>query len=266
MDPLWLLLLPSSLVGAQVALHVWFRLHMGSRAPGIWAVTRVQLHETLAWGRVGLWHGTWDWKHEQAPDVLAIHGYTQNPSNWRGLQQRLASDGRRVRGVFLGFAWPWRRVEGYAAPLERALEELAAEARQVDVVVHSMGGLVLRELLHRRPDLRPVVGRVVTMGTPHGGTAAARWGLVHPLGQLRHGSGWLARLPALSELLPAERVATIGSTMDLIVYPASTTRQPGAEHREFDHVGHAGLLTDDRVLQTAVELLRGPGTTEPKGL
>ena len=44
---------------------------------------------------------------------------------------------------------------------------------RVHFVAHSLGGIVLRHLFASVPALRP--GRVVTLGTPHTGSAAAAW-------------------------------------------------------------------------------------------
>ena len=247
-----------ALLFAQIVLHSWYRLYMGGEAMPWFDVVRVQIHETFAWLKVWVWHFTWWSPFQPAGDrpVLAIHGYTQNPTNWSGLRRLLRAEGRRCDTVFLGFPWPWRTVEGYGRPLERTLEVLIQQGIRVDVVVHSMGGLVLRELLARREDLRGVLGRVVTLGTPHGGTGSARLPLIRPAAQLAFGSPWLAALPTLTELLSPEQVTTVGSTMDLVVYPEATTRQPGATHHVVSHVGHAGLLVDTGVLRLAVAALR----------
>lgn len=247
-----------TLVLAQVVLHTWYRLYMGGEAMPLLAVVRVQIHETFAWFKVWFWHFTWWSPFAPTGDrpVLAIHGYTQNPTNWSGLRRLLRAEGRRCDTVFLGFPWPWRSVEGYGGPLERTLDALKARGQRVDVVVHSMGGLVLRELLARREDLREVLGHVVTLGTPHHGTASARLPLLRPAPQLAYESPWIQALPTLTAMLSPAAVTTIGSSMDLVVYPEATTRQPGATHHVVSHVGHAGLLVDSTVLQLAVAALR----------
>ncbi len=189
--------------------------------------------------------------------VLLVHGYTQNSTNLWGIQRALAAVGHPSERVFLGISWPWRRVEDYAGGVEAALEE---QRQPVGVIAHSLGGVVLREVLARRPDLRERVYAVVTLGSPHRGTA------VHPrllnllpfAGQLALDAPWLQHLPALPELLPGKRVTTVGSVADMIVYPEWTTHQPGAHHVRFEEVGHGGLLTDRSVIAAAVA-----GVAEP---
>lgn len=97
-----------------------------------------------------------------------------------------------IHGLYLGrFAmWPLaRRIEShgfesklfaypsFTATLARNADRLARylaalESTTVHFVAHSLGGLLVRTLLHRHPDQRP--GRVVTLGTPHRGSHVAR--------------------------------------------------------------------------------------------
>lgn len=184
--------------------------------------------------------------------VLFVHGYTQNSTNFWSLQHAFAK--RPTRSIFLGIAWPWRRIVGYGRQLEAALERTKG---QVDIVAHSMGGLVLRDVLTRRPDLRPKVHGVVTLGTPHHGTAIARWFTwMHPTRELSYRSDWVERLPTLRQLLTGDRpMLTIGGTADMIVYPVESTAQEGVSHLVLRGVGHAGLLTNDEAIFATVDCL-----------
>lgn len=183
--------------------------------------------------------------------VLLVHGYTQNSSNMWGIQQALFAVGRPSERVFLGVAWPWRRVEDYAIALEAVL---ARQSEPVWVVAHSMGGIVLRELLTRNADLREKLAGVVTVGTPHRGTAVHPRvaHIIRPADQLAFDAPWLRLLPSLPELLPGRPITTLGSTADMIVYPELSTRQAGAPHVAFDDIGHGGLLVDRRSIEAVV--------------
>lgn len=61
-------------------------------------------------------------------------------------------------------------VRTNAARLQHFLTTLDADV--VHFVGHSLGGLVIRRLFHDYPAQRP--GRIVTLGTPHGGSQVAR--------------------------------------------------------------------------------------------
>jgi pimeloyl-ACP methyl ester carboxylesterase len=70
-----------------------------------------------------------------------------------------------------------------AERLFRFTESITAD--RLDFVAHSLGGLIVRHLFARHADLRP--GRIVTLGTPHRGSAAARWLSTAPFGALALG-------------------------------------------------------------------------------
>ena len=56
-----------------------------------------------------------------------------------------------------------------AARLARFLDTLDADT--VHLVGHSLGGILIRALFHEHPQQKP--GRIVTLGTPHGGSRVA---------------------------------------------------------------------------------------------
>lgn len=101
--------------------------------------------------------------------------------------------GLYVHGLWMHLLECWLTEAGYhtinfsypsmaRSPAENA-DELQTRLAQVDSPVvhflaHSMGGLVVRYLFHNHPHQRP--GRIVTLGTPHQGSYAAK--LMHGMG------------------------------------------------------------------------------------
>ena len=221
------------------------------------------------------------WRLEQGPPrlappasgrtVLCIHGFTQDRTNFSALRRRLWMQGRPSIAVNLGL--PGKHPRKLALVVLNALEQLAdeREAETIDIVCHSMGGLVLRDALARRPELARGIACIVTLGSPHHGTAAARWPVrMWPeAGGLARGSEWIEALPTLAEAAPAARTVTIGGSADYIVYPLSSCHLPGSEHVDVHGLGHAGLLTDHRILDTVLAAFDGealpdfPGVTHP---
>ena len=227
---------------------VQYHAHKGIQRPmpfGTWLRA-----ETLGAGTLGWWYVTGFRKDGlRIPEnavgrpVLCVHGYSQNATNFVGLRRVLEADGRPTVAISLGHRLA--PMEWYALRLARKLEEMAsAHADGFDVVAHSMGGVVLRMVLSARSELRPAVRTVVTLGSPHRGTAAARgipW--VPELVALRRRSALLRELPQLTELVPDGRVVTIAGDTDTIVYPVESSLLPGAESVVLPGIGHAGLLT-----------------------
>ena len=103
--------------------------------------------------------------------IVLVHGYTQNRANFLGLARAL---GRAGLGPLYGFNYPWHRdIEHSAASLARFIDGVLAESKrdEVDVVTHSMGGLVALEYMQTAQP--PRVRRVVTIAGPHGGVGLA---------------------------------------------------------------------------------------------
>jgi len=141
--------------------------------------------------------------------VVLVHGLYMH-GFWMGLLgRRLERRGHRV----VTFSYPSLKEspEANADSLQRWLETLDSE--RVDFVAHSLGGLVLRHLLHRHSEQRP--GRVVTLGTPHQASAAARViesrGLGVALGRSRAG-GLLGGFPAWN---PEAEIGSIAGSVGL---------------------------------------------------
>lgn len=212
------------------------------------------------------WHVTllWTRTHTRpaAPvdhPVLCVHGFTQDASNWRRVRAALHARGREVDAVSMGY--PPRPIPRYVAALERRVDALLATTTgPLDVVCHSMGGVILRLLLRERPDIAARLGRVVTVATPHRGTAAAVGVLLAETRLLRRQSETLDVLPMLPRLAPQALIVSIGSLDDATVYPEPTTRA-GGTHHTLSGLGHAGLISDPEGVDAIVRALHEPWIT-----
>lgn len=99
--------------------------------------------------------------------VIFLHGIWMTGFDMVVLRRRVRACGFSPRQ----FSYPSVRAtpRANAARLQHWLAGI--EADTIHFVAHSLGGLVIRWLLHDFPDQRP--GRVVTLGTPHGGSRVA---------------------------------------------------------------------------------------------
>ncbi len=93
---------------------------------------------------------------------------------WKGLQTKLEEMGYKV---YLA-PWDWRQgsldraAQGFLLPvIEQALKDSPGHQR-VDVIAHSMGGLVTRDLIQRL-NKGNLIERFVMVGTPNGGSVNA---------------------------------------------------------------------------------------------
>lgn len=188
--------------------------------------------------------------------VLCIHGFHLSSTSLWGHRRTLEARGRPTRAVSLGP--PYRHQEVYGRRLQRTLRALREErpGEPIDVVAHSMGGLILRLVLAWEPELAASVRRVVTLGTPHHGTALLRWFRSGPVYRMMsRESEFLRELPELATTAPQAEVLTVATAHDLVVYPVETAHLPGARQVTLEGVGHVGLLTEREVREMVADWL-----------
>jgi triacylglycerol lipase len=192
--------------------------------------------------------------------IVMVHGIADNHSTFTVLRRALRRRGF-VRVVSVDYGWLATDLRTLAARLGGEVERVCNQAGydRVNVVAHSMGGLVARYYVQRLGGDSKVL-RLVTMGTPHAGT---RWaaGLPHPvLRQLRPGSRFLAELAAPSRGCRT-RFVVVWSDFDQVVIPRENARlgHPDLEVHEIavHGVGHMSLPVDGRVVHDVCTALVG---------
>src|SRR5580692_1813100 len=104
-----------------------------------------------------------------AAAVVYVHGLWMSGVESIWLRRRLARE--------RGYRWQVFRYASVRAPLAEIVAALrdtiaAIDAPRVHLLGHSLGGLLIQRCLERYPMRQP--GRVVFLGTPAGGSRAAR--------------------------------------------------------------------------------------------
>jgi hypothetical protein len=129
------------------------------------------------------------------PPVVLLHGFIDNRSVFVLLRRSLAQHGRQ-RVESLNYSPLTCDIRTAAELLGRHVEEICERtgSARVDIVGHSLGGLIARYYVQRLGgDLR--VRTLVTLGTPHAGTRVAPLADAHPIvRQMRPGSGVIEEL------------------------------------------------------------------------
>ena len=182
--------------------------------------------------------------------VVFVHGYFQNRADfwWMAKQFRKAS-----KGPLYGFNYPWWDTVGRNTPrLARFVERVCAEtgAEKVDLVAHSLGGLVCLEYTHSSAG----VGRVahcVTIGTPHDGV---KWRGPIPgrVGEELRGGEFAAERRNRTVISPT---LSVYSTHDNIVHPPATSKlsDRGGDDVAVEGLGHLSLLYSPEVTRVLIE-------------
>ncbi|MFI8163922.1 lipase family alpha/beta hydrolase [Streptomyces microflavus] len=198
--------------------------------------------------------------------VVLLHGFIDNRSVFVLLRRALARHGRRHLAS-LNYSPLTRDLRTAAELLGRHVEEICARTgqREVDIVGHSLGGLIARYYVQRLGGERRV-RTLVTLGTPHGGTAVAPGAGIHPIvRQMRGGSALIEELR-----LPAPgcrtRFVSFWSELDQVMVPVGTAC---VDHPDLDAVnvrvtgiGHLALPVHPAVAAAVREALETQETRE----
>jgi pimeloyl-ACP methyl ester carboxylesterase len=187
--------------------------------------------------------------------IVFVHGYMQNRVDFLGLARAFA---RRGLGPLYAINYPWfSTLEKNAARLDRFIAEVCEEtgAAAVDLVCHSMGGLVAVEMMRdeaRKDALK--VRRLVTIASPHGGVMWRGPILGSGGASLRRGSKVLEAHAGHTLAVPT---LSVYSTHDNVVHPKQTSSlaNRGGTDFEVDGSAHLSILFSPVVIEQVASFL-----------
>lgn len=198
--------------------------------------------------------------HNPRP-ILLVHGIIHNRSAFITLKRKLERLGweniytmnySTVHGNVL------QMVEELSAKVD-AIRERTGSA-QVDIVAHSLGGIVARTYMSLG-DGRGRVRRLITLGTPHQGTQLSFVAKAISRGALDKDlkvNSFLIRLLSKTAIPKTSEVVSIYSRFDWTVVPGKNGAAIGIpecnfKNIELDHMGHIGLLYRHKAFEAIVE-------------
>ncbi len=221
----------------------WLRLYFSELCAYVLAFNLYQPFETLLMGKE---------RHAPLPPdrlpVLLLHGYSCNRGVMLPLRRRLGARG--VSAYTHNLEPAFADIDSYADALARRIEEICAAtgADKLVIVAHSMGGLAARACLRKHGARR--VAKLITLGTPHHGTALARLGLGANARQMVPGNAWLERLNAAA---PAVATVSVFSYQDNFVVPHEGAALAGAKNLRLSAIGHLSMPFSRRICEIALE-------------
>lgn len=189
--------------------------------------------------------------------LVFIHGFAGNRACLFPLQGYL-----RVKGHRRQYSYNYRStgsIEALAVQLKRELDRNIRGGR-IDLIAHSMGGLVARYYLQELGGSRRV-DRLITLATPHGGTHSSAYFPTQLIHQLRPGGPFLKHLDSLP-VPEGLRVLSFAADEDLIVLPPAAALCPFGERRTLPKLGHLSLLLSPALLAAVAEELKRPLAVE----
>jgi pimeloyl-ACP methyl ester carboxylesterase len=185
--------------------------------------------------------------------LVFVHGLAGTRANFFPLQAYLHLHGYRRQ---LSFNYKSvGSIEALALGLKRRVDASVRGGR-IDLVCHSMGGLVARWYLQQLGGARRV-DRLITLGTPHAGSTSSAYVPTALVSQLRPGGPFLTRLDAL-EAPAGVRVHAFAARDDKLVLPATAAFAPFGERVMFDDLGHMDMLLSPRVFSAVAQRLGEP--------
>jgi pimeloyl-ACP methyl ester carboxylesterase len=189
--------------------------------------------------------------------VVLIHGWSMNKSSMALLAARLRRDGRDA--YLLSYASLNPDMDVKALQVAEALRAIASATGEatLDVLAHSQGGVLIRAAARYHGALE-LLGNVVTLGSPHSGSALAAFAGWPMLRQLRPNARYLERLAEDDPVASSINLTTIRSNFDAVVFPEACSRCPGAMSISVESIGHMGLLFVEPVYRLAKENLDHP--------
>ncbi|MFF1485717.1 esterase/lipase family protein [Streptomyces sp. NPDC058319] len=188
---------------------------------------------------------------EAKPPVVLLHGFIDNRSVFVLLRRSLAQHGRH-QVESLNYSPLTCDIRTAAELLGRHIEEICERtgSSRVDVVGHSLGGLIARYYVQRLGGDRRV-RTLVTLGTPHAGTRVAPLANAHPIvRQMRPGSELIEEL---SRPAPGCRTYFVSfwSDLDHLMDPleSACVEHPdlSAENVRVSGIGHLALCVHPAV-------------------
>ena len=190
-----------------------------------------------------------DWLPAQATGrrgVVLVHGFMCNRGLWLPGQGPLRAQGHAHVAVNLEPVMG--SIDDYAAIIEDAVLRVTAATGMAPVLLcHSMGGLAARAWLRAHAaDAR--VHRILTLGTPHGGTWLGRFSRAVNGRQMSLAGDWVKTLLHAEPQGRAQRFVCWYSNCDNIVFPASTAMLAGADNRFLDGPAHVEMALQPEVL------------------
>jgi hypothetical protein len=190
------------------------------------------------------------------PAIVMVHGLYHNRSAWRALRKCL-----KTHNIPNAYTWAYpsfgRSFEELVQDCTRGLHQVAAvhPGQGVILIGHSLGGLILRQSLCDA-DLKSRVLLILTLGTPHQGTRAARMGI----GLLARGlvpGGSIIEMVNTMECSRGAPARSLYSNLDTMVVPASNLRihEPGWLETETAPTTHVAMLFNRTVCAQVLDTI-----------
>jgi len=182
--------------------------------------------------------------------VVFVHGYTGSPSNWTTAESVFEAAGYSSNELYAFSYNSYGNNITNAQSLASYVSQVRSQtgAAKVDIVNHSMGGLVSDWYLKQLGGAQYVNHLASLAGANHGTTAAGACLVYTTCQQMYPGSSFISTLSSGDETPGSTKYATWYSPCDGVINPYTSTTLSGATNNYVACQTHIGYLTDTVVL------------------
>lgn len=192
---------------------------------------------------------------EDWPPLVFVHGLGGSSGDFFTMSTLFWLSGRK-RSYRVAFG-PAKGIEQLAEHLVEYVTKVCKvnDESRVDLIAHSMGGVVARLALGYM-GLAHNVENFISLGVPHAGTYPARYGNSKTLHDLRPGSELMKKLNSLT-IPDSVKTACLWSKNDLFVLPPESACLDGTLNIEMSPFTHYSYLLDPRSFEVVRIILEG---------
>jgi triacylglycerol lipase len=182
--------------------------------------------------------------------VVFVHGYTGSPSNWTTAEAVFEAAGYSSNELYAFSYNSYGDNITNAQSLAGYVSQVRSQtgSAKVDIVNHSMGGLVSDWYLKQLGGAQYVNHLASLAGANHGTTSAGACLIYTTCQQMYPGSSFITTLSSGDETPGATKYATWYSPCDGVISPYTSTVLSGATNNYVACQTHLGYLTDTVVL------------------
>lgn len=195
--------------------------------------------------------------------VLLVHGIVHNASAFIPLKKRMEADA--WKNVYsINYSTRHGSFTKMVDTVSKRVDEIIEETKspQIDIVAHSLGGLVSRYFMSVGSG-RGKVHHLVTLGTPHRGTPLSlflKYSLLSGLNTDLRADSYIIRMLNETALPRGSQLTSIYSRYDFVSWPGENCTVDGLPHSSFCNielpkVGHLGLLYSEDAFSAVMKKL-----------
>lgn len=180
--------------------------------------------------------------------VVLVHGWLETGLSWDLMKKHLEKQQIGCQVVKLTPADARGGLEKLSQQLKVQIENVHGNDQRISIIAFSMGGLVSRHYLQELGGAERC-DQLITISSPHHGTAAAYLYPSKGVKQMRPNSKFLQKLEKSEDQLGDMPLVSYHSPLDLVILPAKNSHWDRAANISYMVPLHPMMVTSQRVIK-----------------